>query len=66
LRDALVAAEKQKIGDAGGWKWALSDPSVDNTPLMSATCAWYGAAKTKKPERDTAPPERAMTVVRRR
>lgn len=66
LRDALKAAEKQKIGDSGGWKWALNDPSIDNTALMSATCAWYGAAKTKRPERDTPPPERAMTVVRRR
>jgi hypothetical protein len=66
LRDALKAADKQKVGESGGWKWALTDASVDNTPLMSATCAWYGAAKTKKPERDTPPPERAMTVVRRR
>jgi hypothetical protein len=66
LTDALKAADKQAIGKAGGWKWALNDPLVDNTPLMSATCAWYGAAKTKRPERDTPPPERAMTAIRRR
>jgi hypothetical protein len=52
LTTALMAAEKEPVGKQGGWKWKLADSLVDNTPLMSATCAHYGAVKTK-PRRAT-------------
>jgi hypothetical protein len=47
LTTALEAAEKKPVGKSGGWKWKLADSLVDNTPLMSATCAHYGAVKAK-------------------
>ena len=47
LKTALKAAEKQPVGKSGGWKWKLAESVVDNTPLMSATCAHYGAIKAK-------------------
>jgi hypothetical protein len=47
LTTALEAAAKQPVGKSGGWKWKLADSEVDNTPLMSATCAHYGAVKAK-------------------
>ena len=47
LTTALGRAKKKAVGKSGGWKWDLADSEVDNTPLMSATCAHYGAVKSK-------------------
>lgn len=50
LNDALAGASRRKIGDAGGWGWDRRDPTVNISPLVSATLARFGATvTTKKP-----------------
>lgn len=48
LADAVAAATKRKIGDAGGWGWDRKDPDVNIAPLVAVTLARFGAAVTKK------------------
>lgn len=48
LNASLAGARKQKLGDAGGWKWSRKTLEVDLTPIVSATCAHYGAVKFGK------------------
>lgn len=45
LNDSLAGATKKAIGDAGGWKWNRKSIDVDLTPVMSVTCAHFGATK---------------------
>jgi hypothetical protein len=67
LDDSVKGAVKQKLGDAGGWKWSRKSLETDLVPLMATTCAWFGANKTKRrPVRDESSSGRAVTVVRRR
>lgn len=48
LNSSLAGGKRQKIGDAGGWKWSRKTLDVDLTPIMAATCAHYGAVKFGK------------------
>lgn len=44
--DASVAgATKKPVGKAGAWAFARDDLEVDLTPIMSVTCAHFGAVK---------------------
>lgn len=60
LNDSLAGAVKQKFGDAGAWKWNRKGLDVDLTPIMSVTCAHFGAVKFAKPIRD---PEKSGRVL---
>jgi hypothetical protein len=48
LNLSLAGAKKHALGDAGGWKWSRKALDVDLTPLMSVTCAHFGAVKFAK------------------
>lgn len=48
LNTSLAGARKQRLGDAGGWKWSRKTLEVDLTPIVAATCAHYGALKFGK------------------
>lgn len=52
LDGSLVGAVKQKFGDGGAWKWNRKNFDVDLTPIISVTCAHFGAVKFAK-ERKT-------------
>lgn len=45
LDDSLRGAKRQKIGDAGGWKWSRKTLDSDLTQIMAVTCAFFGALK---------------------
>lgn len=51
LNASLAGAKKAALGDAGGWKWSRKTLDVDLTPVVSATCAHFGAVKFAKPPR---------------
>jgi len=51
LDASLAGAKKHALGDAGGWKWSRKTLDVDLTPIVSATCAHFGAVKFAKPPR---------------
>ena len=48
LDASLAGARKKALGDAGGWKWDRKTLEVDLTPIVAATCAFYGAVKFGK------------------
>lgn len=48
LNVSLAGARKQKLGDAGGWKWSRKTLDVDLTPLVAVTAAHYGVVKFSK------------------
>lgn len=55
LNKSLAGAKKQKLGDAGGWKWSRKTLEVDLTQILAATCAHYGSvkfSKVRKPDSD--------------
>jgi hypothetical protein len=58
----LAGAKKANLGDAGGWKWSRKSLEVDLTPLMSVTCAHFGALKFAKPPRDPAKAGRVLVM----
>lgn len=41
LMNAVGGAKRRKVGD--GWKWTRADSTVDISPLVAATYAWWGA-----------------------
>lgn len=41
LLNAVGGAKRRKVGD--GWKWTRADSTVDISPLVAATYAWWGA-----------------------
>ena len=54
LNASLQGARRQKLGDAGGWKWSRKDLEVDLTPIMAATCAHFGSVKFGKRRRSSS------------
>lgn len=62
LNASLAGAKKQKLGDAGGWKWSRKTLEIDLTPLLAATCAHYGVVKFAKPPRDPAKTGRVLVM----
>jgi hypothetical protein len=62
LNASLAGAKKANLGDAGGWKWSRKSLEVDLTPLMSVTCAHFGALKFAKPPRDPAKAGRVLVM----
>lgn len=49
LNAAREGARKRAIGKAGGWGYDRTDPSVNISPLVSATLARLAASMTKRP-----------------
>lgn len=58
LDDAVAGAKKRPIGEAGGFGFDRSDPSVNIAPLVAAALARFGAVIATKPAR-----KRAQRVV---
>ena len=55
LNEAVDAARKRSVGDA--WAWHRRDASVDISPLVAATLAFYGVGREpagKKPRTNRA------------
>ena len=48
VNEALAAAKKREIRDAGGWGWDRRDPSKPIYPLVAATLALFGAAGSRR------------------
>jgi len=48
LDASLAGAVKQKFGDGGAWKWNRKGFDIDLSPVMSITCAHFGAVKFAK------------------
>ena len=48
VENALIAAKKKKIGDAGGWVWDRKSVDVFLSPLIGVTLAHFGAVKFGK------------------
>jgi len=50
LDESVAGATKKPVGKAGAWAFARDDLDVDLTPIMSVTCAHFGAVKfARKP-----------------
>ena len=62
LDASLAGAKKHALGDAGGWKWSRKTLDVDLTPVVSATCAHFGAVKFAKPPRDPSKAGRVLVM----
>lgn len=62
LTASLMSAKRQSIGDAGGWKWSRKFLDSDLTPIMAATCAWFGAEKFARKPRTDKPKGRLVFV----
>ena len=62
LTASLMSAKRQSIGDAGGWKWSRKFLDSDLTPIMAATCAWFGAEKFARQPRADKPKGRLVFV----
>ena len=48
LNDSLAGTFKEPFGKGGAFKWNRKTFDIDLTPVMSATCAHYGAVKFGK------------------
>ncbi|QDP43631.1 terminase [Gordonia phage PhorbesPhlower] len=59
VTDALMAAKKRPIRDAGGWGWDRSDPSRPINPIVAVTLALVAALSTARRRRTG---ERRATV----
>ena len=44
LDASVMGAARQSKGD-GGWTWSRRDASVDISPLVAVTLAWWAAAQ---------------------
>lgn len=47
LSESVAGACKEPLGKAGAWKFSRTSVDVELHPLMSVTCAHYGAIKSK-------------------
>lgn len=48
VEDAVTGARTSPAGD-GGWKWSRRDATVDVSPLVAVTLAWWAAAQVGEP-----------------
>lgn len=63
LDQSLAGGVKQKFGDGGAWKWNRRSLDIDLTPIMSATCAHFGAVKFGKRRRNGHKPTGKVVIL---
>ena len=62
LDSSLAGVRRQRIGDAGGWKWSRKALDSNLTPIMAVTCAWFGAEKFVRHAQKNKPKGRLVFV----